>query len=259
MKHFLIAFTCIYLTACGFETVDTGRRGVKITFGEVVGEPLPEGLHFYNPFTSDIKEMNVREEKLEGKTSVFTKDTQRADVDYVVTWYPDPKKVHTLFKEIGDSDDIETKVVNPVVLGSMKDSIGQIIADDFVSKREAATNTALNQIRENLKERHIIVTDLQFTNLDYDDGYEKAVEEKVIAIQNAQKAKNQTVQVEEQARQTVLSAKADAEAMKIKSEALAQNKGLVQYEMVKKWDGALPQYMFGNSVPMIDLKSLGKE
>nr|BFD58932.1 SPFH domain-containing protein [Bdellovibrio sp. CKG001] len=260
MKHLLWLIVALNLTACGFEQVDTGYRGVQTRFGEVVGEPLPEGLHFYNPFTSDITEISVREEKIEGKTSIFTKDTQRTDIEYAVTWYPIQSAVGTLFKEIGREHEIEQKIVVPVVLGSMKDAIGKVIADELNGKREAVTKSALEQIRENLKasNRPIVITDLQFTNVDFDDAYEKAVEEKVVAIQMAQKAKNETVQIEETAKQTVLTAKAAAEAMRIKSQALAQNKGLVQYELVQKWDGALPQYMFGNSVPMIDFKSLQK-
>ena len=33
-------------SGCGFEIVDTGYRGVETRFGEVVGEALPEGIHF---------------------------------------------------------------------------------------------------------------------------------------------------------------------------------------------------------------------
>ena len=49
-------------------------------------------------------------------------------------------------------------------------------------------------------------------NLDFDDAYEKAVEAKVVAIQRAAEAKNETVQIEEQAKQTVKTAQAEAEA-----------------------------------------------
>ena len=73
------------LSSCGFEVVDTGRRGIKVNLGEVVGEPLPEGLHFYNPFTSDIREFNVREEKWENQTAIFTRDTQQGQVEFTVT------------------------------------------------------------------------------------------------------------------------------------------------------------------------------
>ena len=47
--------------------------------------------------------------------------------------------------------------------------------------------------------------------------------------------------------------------MRIKSQALAQNKGLVQFEIAQKWDGKLPVYMLGNSIPLLDLKNINKE
>jgi len=83
---------------------------------------------------------------------------------------------------------------------------------------------------------------------------EKAVEDKVKAQQKALEAKNKTVQIEEEAKQALMSAKANAEAMRIQAQALTQNKALVEYEAVKKWDGKLPQYMMGNSVPFVNLK-----
>ena len=41
--------------------------------------------------------------------------------------------------------------------------------------------------------------------------------------------------------------------MAIRAQALSQNKSLVQYEAVQKWDGKMPQYMLGNSVPFINV------
>lgn len=69
---------------------------------------------------------------------------------------------------------------------------------------------------------------------------------------------NDTVTIEEQAKQTVATARAEAEAMRIKSAALASNRGLVEFELAQKWDGKLPVYMLGNSTPMIDMRSLTK-
>jgi len=256
---FVLSFLMLFLTACGFEVVDTGHRGIEINFGKIVGEPLPEGLYFYNPFTSHIIEYSVREEKWTNSTSIFTKDTQQVQVEFSVIFHVDAKQVGVLFRDVGAFDALGKNIIQPIVLGSIKDSIGEVIADELVQKRELVTKKALTEVKENLQARGVIVTDLQFTNLDFDDAYERAVEEKVVAIQNAQKAKNKTVEVEEVAKQTLTSAKANAEAMRIKSQALSQNKGLVEFEAVQKWDGKLPQYMFGSgTTPFIDMRNLGK-
>ena len=165
----------------------------------------------------------------------------------------------SIFREIGDEYMLTEKIIKPVALGSIKDAIGEVIADELVSKREVVTKKALAEVKENLAARHVIVTDLQFTNLDFNDAYEKAVEEKAEAVQHALKAKNESVRIQEEANQRVTTAKAEAEAMRIKTQALAQSKGLVEFEAVQKWDGKLPQYMFGSgTTPFIDMRSLGK-
>lgn len=228
------------ITACGFEVVDTVYRGIETRFGAVQGEPLLERLHFYNPFTSSIKEYSVQQEKWSSTTPIFTKDTQRVDVEFAVVYFADPKSVHILYRDVGKLDLLEEKIIKPLVLGSIKDAIGSVIADELVMQREAVTKTAFQEVRDNLKDKNVIVTDLQFTNLDFDDAYEKAVEEKVVAIQSAQKAKNETVRIEEEAKRTVKTAQAEAEAIRIKSQALSQNKGLVEFEIARKWDGKLP-------------------
>lgn len=254
---FVLLVSLFFLSACGFEVVDTGRRGLKTRFGEIVEKPLPEGLYFYNPFTTDIKEFDIREQKLEEKTQAFTRDTQNVDITFAVTYYPQPDKVDFLFKQFGW--DWQEKIIKPAVLGSIKDVVGQYIADDLIGKREIAKKAAQEELVQSLKARDVVVTRLEFVNLDFDDAYERAVEQKVVAIQEAAKAKNDTVKVQELAKQTVERAKADAEAMRIKTQALSQNKGLVQYEAIQKWDGKLPAYMFGNSVPMINLDKIKQE
>lgn len=74
-----------------------------------------------------------------------------------------------------------------------------------------------------------------------------------MAEQETLKAKNVTVQDKEEARQKVIAAEAAAKAMQIKTQSLSQNRALVQYEAVQKWNGQLPTYMMGKSVPFINL------
>ena len=92
------------------------------------------------------------------------------------------------------------------------------------------------------------------TEIKYSSTFEKAIENKVTAEQEALKAKNKTVQVQEEAKQKVISAEAEAKSMAIRVNALTQNKALVEYEAVQKWDGKLPTYNMGGSIPFINLK-----
>lgn len=257
MKRLLLmVIASLTLTGCGFEIVDTGYRGVETRFGEVVGEPLPEGLHFYNPITSDIKEISVRERVLAETTGAYTKDKQTANIGYALNWAPVPAKVGELYKTYGTEEMVAQTVVLPAVRGNLKVAIGQLDADGMIMTRETARASAEKLIKDELAEKYIHVSSLNFTDIDFDDAYEAAVRAKVVAVQEAEKAKNETVKIREEANQRVISAKAEAEAMKIQSEALSQNKGLIEYERVKKWSGNYPMVMTGNATTIMGLDSL---
>lgn len=242
------------LHSCGFETIATGHRGIFVKFGEIQGEPVKEGFYTYNPFTTDLVEISVRETKLDGSANCFTKDTQHVGIRFAISFYPDPGKVAAIYKQFG-SKDWEQTIIAPVALSTVRDAIGRYVADDLVGKLEVAKNDAESELRTKLAERDIIVTRLDFTSLDFDAGYKQAIESKVIAVQKAAEAKNKTVEIEEMAKQSIISAEAEAKSMQIRSQALSQNKGLVEYEAVQKWDGKLPQYMMGNSVPFVKLEA----
>jgi regulator of protease activity HflC (stomatin/prohibitin superfamily) len=256
----LMILISITLSGCiGCEQVDEGYRGIKSEFGKVVEEPKNPGLHWYNPFTSSIDEIDVRERKMEGTTSAFTSDTQGVQINYAVTYYPDPIKIGDIFKQFGEH--FETRMaLDKAIESAIKDTTGRVKADDLVKSRETVRKDAEKELKDSFIHRGVIVTKLELANLDFDDAYEAAVEAKVVAVQKAAEAKNVTVRIEEEARQTVMTAKAESESMRIKSQALAQNKGLIEFEIAKKWDGKLPEIMMGSSsIPMINLDSLKKK
>lgn len=246
----------MFLTGCGCSQIDTGFRGIETRFGKVQGDPLPEGLYFYNPFTSEIVDFDIRENKIEAKQNCYTKDTQMVYVDVMVNYRPDPSKVHFIYRDIGR--DYAEKVFNAKLAASLKDMVGQYIADDLVAKRSAVAAAVKLELATEASKRGILVSDVNLVNFDFDDAYEKAAERQAVAVKDALTAKNQTAQIQEQANQKVAMAKADAEAMTIKSEALSKNEGLVSYEAVQRWNGILPTYMLGGVTPFLDLNKLGK-
>lgn len=250
-KIILMLGLLMTLTSCGFEVVDTGRRGVLINMGQVVGEPLPEGFHTYNPFTSSIREISIREEASTYKLKAYSKDNQIIGIEVVVVAKPTASKVHTIFKEYGE--DFFEAIASKEIVGGVKDIIGQMTAGDIVSKREQLRIETEAYLKEKLAVRMIEVTGVDYTDMDFDDQYEKAVRDKVTAIEEAQAARNRTAKIEEEKKQKILEAQGDAEAMRIKSLALSQNKNLVEYEAVQRWDGKFPTTMMGGAVPFINI------
>lgn len=251
MKITKLIFLFLFLSSCGYKVVDTGHRGIKTRFGKVVSEPLPEGLYFFNPITTAIEELDIREKKYQGTTNCYSKDAQIIDVSYAVNFRAVPSEIHNIYQEVGRS--WARVLLQQILEGNIKEVTGKYTAVDLIEKRQEATTELTEQLREEFLKKRINLVSFEITNMDFDNQFEEAVKRKVIAVEQAKEAKNKTVRVREEAEQKIIAAKAEAESMRIRSQALSQNKNLVEYEAVQKWDGKMPQYMLGNSMPFIKL------
>lgn len=248
----IVLFVIAVLLCNPIVVVGVGERGVKVTLGKVSPESLGEGMHFIMPYVQKIAKMDVKTQKYTTQTHVYTKDIQQARISYVVNYNLLADSAYRMYQEVGM--DYVSKVINPVLEGTIKDVIGKWNASDLVANREEATSDILLKLRDELNSKYVNVTAFQIVDINYSEVFERAIESKVTAEQDALKAKNKTVQIQEEARQKVISAEAEAKSMSIRANALTQNKALVEYEAVQKWNGILPQYMMGNSVPFVNLK-----
>tara|TARA_R110000868_G_C10972986_1_gene771114 strand:+ start:11922 stop:12728 length:807 start_codon:yes stop_codon:yes gene_type:complete len=253
------------LTSCG-EIIDSGHRGVKVKLGKVSDNVLTEGFYFYFPLTTSIMEIDARIQKLEMKSQTYTRDIQTANIKYVINGSIDGTKVNELYRDvgvgskgIGDSN-FRDKIIVPIIEGEMKSVVGLWTATDLIANREKATDQIFERIKSKLALKNVILTNFQIIDIDYADAFEKAVENKVVAIQRAEEAKNNTAKIREEAKQRIISAEAEAKSMRIRANALSANKDLIEYERVQvereaitKWNGTLPHTMLGNSTPFIKL------
>jgi len=236
--------------------VGTGKVGVLTTFGKIQPKYLNEGLHVVSPFTL-VHDLNIREQKLDEESRSYTRDIQQTAINVVVGYRVKTQNIIKLYQTIGDNTNIEDLLVLPVIRKSIKSEIGKWKATELIAHREKASNRILKVANSLVDSRYIEIMDVSITYIKYNDTFEKAIEDKQIATQEAIKAKNMTVKIKEEANQKVITAKAEAQAMKIKSQALSKNKNLVAYEFVQKWDGKLPQVTGNDIMPILDLgKSL---
>ncbi len=133
---------------------------------------------------------------------------------------------------------------------------------------EAFINTTLEQkdVVGALSLANVAITDFSFS-----DEFNRAIEEKVKAEQEALKAKNEklrrvtqaeaaaaerTLAADAEAYQIEVASKARAEAIRREAEALRDNPSLIQLRIAEKWDGQLPQVAGGNTIPLLNIDAM---
>lgn len=273
LKFIVAIAATAFITGCG--QVDSGEAGFFTRWGEVTSKvPVEEGLHFYEPFGTDLITYSIKNQTMEVKTPVFTKDVQSMELTLMVTFNVIKEKVIDLHVKTGKA--YPSILIEPSVLGAAKDALGKMEADQIVANREKATQAIQAALRERLEPYGINVSLVNIANIDYSDAFEKAVEAKQVAMQEAIKEKNNTQRLREVAEQNVVKAEAEAKARVVNSEAeakailvkaeaeakaielknaaLASSHALIEYETVKTWDGKLPVQMLGSTpVPFISV------
>jgi regulator of protease activity HflC (stomatin/prohibitin superfamily) len=140
-----------------------------------------------------------------------------------------------------------------VIEQRVKEVIAGWDAVDLIANRQQANATATKLITDSLAAKDAIITNFAITDIEFSQNFNRAVEAKVIAQQNAIQALNKTEQIKQEANQRVITATAEAQSMKIRADALTQNPKLVAWEAVQKWNGVLPVYMLSGAMPFLDV------
>ena len=280
MKKYIIGGVVGFLAIVGglssIKTIDAGERGVRITLGKVnEDEVLTEGLNFRLPVFQKIVPYSIRTQKLEQKTSAFTKDIQNVQLDMIMNYSIMPEAVTKVYKQYGSR--IEELVIIPTLLDEVKNDLGKWEAAQLIENREKSSRSIEETLRRELAKKHVNVIDFRYRDIDFSDEFEKAIEEKVTAGQKVLTERNRSEQEKEKAHQAIIRAQAeaekitltaeakakaikieaDAEATALKVKAAALNDDILKLRAIENWDGALPKVINGNkSGQIFDMKDL---
>jgi len=246
------------------QIVDSGHRGVLLHWSavDVASPPLEEGLHFVIPFQDTIVNMEVRTMKFVKSTSSASKDLQTVSTEVTVNYNPDPNTVNTLYKEVGLQ--YESRVIQPAVEEVVKQVTANYNAEELITKRPQVKSDIEIEITKrldvyNIDTQVISITDFQFSVL-----FSQAIESKVEAEQKAQKAENDLLRIEVEARQieqqakgiaaaNVAQASGEAEAIRVINEALSANPFYLEWLKTQAWDGRLPLVVGEGGTPFIQI------
>ncbi len=260
----VIALLVIVILFNCFTVVNEGYIGVKYQFGKIVSSDLSAGLNMHLPFIEEIQQVDTREQIYSVQTDAYTSDTQTVDnLGLKLNYYYDGTKLPEIIRSIGINN-VETKLLVPNVAKISKDEIGKVKAEDLVQNRSDVQNAIYESLKRTLEPQGIIVTAFAIENLAFEDAFEQSIQAKVIAAQDALKMQNKTAEREEEAKQKVIAAQAEADSQKIKADAeaysikavqeqLAKSPNYIDYLRIENWNGVLPQAIGSQVNPFVSL------
>lgn len=238
-----------------FVSVQSQQVGIVTRFGAIQGT-IGEGLHIINPFITDVVKMDITTQQLAVPASAASKDLQSVSTEVSVNYNLDGAKVVDIYREL--KNEYESRIIGPSIQEAVKSATAKYTAEELVTKREEVKGTIYQDLKTRLATRDIIVTEVLITNFDFSPAFNEAVEAKVKAEQDALASKNKLEQTKYEAEQKIVSATADAEAIRIQAEAVNSQGGAdyVQLQAIQKWNGQLPnQFVPGSAVPFLNLNN----
>ncbi len=264
-----------------FTVIDAGYVGVVKRLGAVQPSYLSEGFHFKSPFIDSVEGFDIRLSKVETSAGASSKDLQVVETQIAVQYSMTPELMPLTLQKVGTRSVVERTLISPSIMESVKAITALYTAEQLITKRDEVKSKIQGQINsfldETLSEKELngllIIANVAITDFDFSAEFNRAIEEKVRAEQDALKAKNEKLrrvtQAEAAAAERTLAAdaaayeievesRARADAIKREAEALAGNPQLIQLRIAEKWNGQLPRFSGGDSIPLISIDNIDK-
>lgn len=274
------AAALVLLLWSSWVVVESGHVGVVRYLGEVQADALSEGFHFKKPFLDDVVAISVRLRKAESDASAASQDLQVVTTKVAVQYSLVGSVMPAIYQRIGrNAATVELNVINPAIQESVKSVTAKYTAEQLVTKRADVKVQVHEAIKHNINTTlsqkdvaaAIAIANVAITDFEFSDEFNRAIEEKVRAEQEALKAENEKMrrvtQAEAAAAERQLAADAEAYKLEVESkaraaairreaEALKDNPDLISLRVAEKWNGQLPQFTGGDAIPLLNVDAL---
>ena len=170
-----------------------------------------------------------------------------------------PDKIKEITTQYGNLKTLEARIT-PTVRDKVKGVCSSLTAMEIIAQREILSSKAFDAVKEALGTGYFVnITSVAITNIDFSDQFESAVEEKMIAEQNALKAEYENAakiaKAEAEAKAKILAAEGEAKANELLEKSLTDK--ILQEMYLDKWDGKLPTVVAGEETGIM-IPSIGQ-
>ncbi len=238
----IVIFVLVIGASQGTYVVDPGYRGVQVTLGKVSPDFKPEGFGLKPPFVSSIIPVSVRQRTVPLQTECYSSDLQQVNVQVNVLFRIPESSVVRIYQEYA-GDPFET-LIAPRVTEALKEVAALRSAEKIVQAREDLKNKTLEATRIKVSD-FINIVDITIVDIALSRELESAIEAKMVQEQEAAKAQFVQERSQIEAETAIIKAKGEAEAIRVRGEALRDNPSLINLQIVEKWDGRTPLVVGG--------------
>lgn len=249
----LVILPLLFFVLSGCSVVGPGQQGIRVALGKVGEEPLPPGAYLWIPVIFGLQKMNVQIQKADINSTAASRDMQDVQAHVAVNWSLAIANVVRTYKEIGDEDAVEARILAPAVNEVLKAATSKRTAEEVLTKRLEMKKDIDEALMERLKQYGITVHDVSIVNLGFSAGFTAAIEHKQIAEQQAKQASYVAEKATQDARAEIERAKGQAESQRLMKLTITSE--ILQKMAIEKWDGKFPQVMGGSqTLPFINIK-----
>lgn len=272
----LIIVGVVIVLTSSFVTVQSGHVGVVRTLGAVQPKSLSEGFHVIKPFLDKVEQMDIRLTKAVVKSEAASKDLQTVRTQVTVQYSLVGAVAPKTYQKIGVRSVVAVTLIEPAIQESVKAVTAQFTAEQLVTKRaevKVFIQEAINNfINITLKEKDVVnsirIANVAITDFEFSAEFNKAIELKVRAEQEALQAENEKTKrvtqaeaaaaeiklaAEAEAFQIEVASKARAAAIAREAKALRGNPDLIKLRIAEKWDGVLPKFTGSDAIPLLNI------
>jgi prohibitin 1 len=234
--------------------IGTGKRGVVFnTLRGIEDRILGEGTHFRIPILESVTMVSVQVQKTLVQADAASKDLQSVQTEIVVNWHLDNSKVNKIYQQVGDEKAVVDRIIIPAVNEVVKAATAKMTVSEVLSRRQELKQNIDDLLTQRLTDYGVILDDVSITNADFSAEFDRAIEQKQVAQQEAERALFKTQEASATAQATINLARGEAEANRLKQQSLSAE--LLELRAIEKWDGKLPQVAGSGNTPFINIPS----
>ena len=232
-----IAAILLLVALNAFVIINPGEAGVISILGKARDGALLEGIHVKPPFVSIVDIYDLTVQKFEVPAQSSTKDLQDLSARFAINFRLDPTQVVEVRRKQGTLQNIVAKIIAPQTQESFKVAAARRTVEEAITKRNELKQDFDEALGARLDKYGIIILDTSVVDLAFSPEFAKAVEEKQIAEQRAQRAVYVAQEAEQEAQADINRAKGRAEAQRLLAETLKAQGGqlVLQKEAIEAW------------------------